>query len=99
MKVLLTLLLFVFAIFIGFPVYSYDSGNYHIEALIEKNTISSDVVVYNLSNGKLHLHDCEWAEKCTKNCIYIPQKRVKKMFFVPCMSCGGGVIEPMDEWE
>ncbi len=91
----------IFSIFLIMPVFADDVEHYHyhIKAGIEKNTISKNVFVYNLSNAKLHLPDCEWAEKCTRNCIYISKKDLKKMFFVPCMVCGGGVIEPMDEFE
>lgn len=65
-----------------------------INATITKNKIKKNVVVYNLSNAKLHTHDCEWAEKCTKNCIYIKKRNLKDIFFIPCVICGGGVIEP-----
>ena len=66
-------------------------------ASVIKNKIKGDVVVYNLSNGKLHTADCEWAEKCTKNCIYLSKREIKKMFYVPCLVCGGGIIEPVAE--
>ena len=65
-----------------------------IKAGISKNRIKKNVVVYNLSNAKLHTHNCEWAEKCTKNCIYIKKRNLKDIFFIPCVICGGGVIEP-----
>ena len=42
-----------------------------ISTTVSKRAIKSDVVVYNLSNAKLHTHDCEWALKCTKNCIFL----------------------------
>ncbi|MCQ2957715.1 MAG: hypothetical protein MJ180_02310 [Candidatus Gastranaerophilales bacterium] len=69
---------------------------FQLNATVAKNVIFGDIVVYNLSNGKLHLPDCEWAQKCTKNCIYIKKKDLKKMFFVPCIVCGGGVVEPAE---
>lgn len=69
-----------------------------INASITKNRIKKDVVVYNLSNGKLHTHDCEWAEKCTKNCIYIKKRKLKKIFFIPCVVCGGGILEPAENY-
>ena len=65
-----------------------------INATITKNKIKKNIVVYNLSNAKLHTHNCEWAEKCTKNCIYIKKRNLKDIFFIPCVVCGGGVIEP-----
>ena len=63
---------------------------------INKDAIKSDVIVYNLSNGKAHRHDCEWAEKCTKNCIYIEKEKIKDMFFIPCAVCGGYILEPIE---
>ena len=75
-------------------VYAHEEVSGILTATITKSAISGDVAVYNLSNGKLHTSDCEWAEKCTKNCIYIDKKELDKLFFVPCIVCGGGVIEP-----
>lgn len=80
------------------PAVSHEqNGEAILSATIKKNHIHGDVAVYNLSNGKLHTADCEWAEKCTKNCIYLKKKEVKKMFYIPCLVCGGGVIEPIAE--
>ncbi len=67
-----------------------------LETTISKDAISSDVIVYNLSNAKVHRHDCEWAEKCTKNCIFIEKEKIKDIFFVPCAVCGGFVLEPVE---
>ena len=67
-----------------------------LNAAVARNIIFGDVLVYNISNGKLHLPDCEWAEKCTKNCIYLKKKELKKMFYVPCIVCGGGIIPPAE---
>lgn len=69
------------------------------EATVSKDAISSDVIVYNLSNGKAHRHDCEWAEKCTKNCIYIEREKINDMFFIPCAVCGAYVLEPIENQE
>ena len=68
-----------------------------LKASVSKDAIKSDVIVYNLSNGKAHRHDCEWAEKCTKNCIYIEKEDIKEMFFIPCAVCGGYVLEPVEQ--
>ena len=83
---------------LAMPVFAHEeNGEVVLNATIKKNHIHGDVAVYNLSNGKLHTADCEWAEKCTKNCIFIRKKDVKKMFYIPCLVCGGGVIEPIAE--
>ncbi|MCR4880591.1 MAG: hypothetical protein K6A44_01380 [bacterium] len=97
MKKILILILYLFLIF---PVYAHEESEHHVlSATVIKNRISGDVAVYNLSNGKLHTSDCEWAEKCTKNCIYLSKKELKKKFYIPCLVCGGGVIEPISDEE
>ena len=68
-----------------------------LKTSISKDAIKSDVIVYNLSNGKAHRHDCEWAEKCTKNCIYIDKEEIKDMFYIPCAVCGGYALEPIED--
>ena len=83
-------------LFFIYPTFAHESDEHHVlNAAIIKNKIKGDVAVYNLSNGKLHTADCEWAEKCTKNCIFLSKKEIKKMFYIPCLVCGGGVIEPV----
>ena len=75
------------------------SGSYAKEPFvinIAKDAIKSDVVVYNVSNAKMHTHDCEWAEKCTKNCIYLSKEEEKEIFYIPCAVCGGGILEKVD---
>ena len=93
MKNILALFICLAAVF---PACCHENTNTPVlSATVQKNKINGDVVVYNLSNGKLHTSDCEWAEKCTKNCIYLSKKSIKKMTYIPCLVCGGGVIEPI----
>ncbi len=61
-----------------------------------KSIIRGDVAVYNLSNAKLHKKDCEWADKCVKNCIVVGRKELKNIFYVPCMVCGGEAFVPVE---
>ena len=96
MKNLAYILLFLLSFQI--PVFAEDTDSFQLNATATKNIILGKVYVYNLSNGKLHTPDCEWALKCTKNCIYINKRDLKKMFFIPCTVCGGGVVEPADEY-
>ena len=97
MKNLLTIFL---CISLSTAAFAHDeTSTLLLGATVVKNVIKGDVAVYNLSNGKLHNHDCEWAEKCTKNCIFISRKQLKNMFYIPCLVCGGGVIEPIEEHE
>ena len=90
------ILISVIILFYTNTVFAEGLSSLQLNAAVAKNRISGNVVVYNISNGKLHLHDCEWAEKCTKNCIYLKKKELKKMFYVPCIVCGGGVIPPAE---
>jgi len=92
MKKFLFLLIFLF----NSNIVLAEDSPLQLNATVARNVIYGDVVVYNISNGKLHLPDCEWAEKCTKNCIYLKKKDLKKMFFIPCIVCGGGVIPPTE---
>ena len=90
------LLIIIFCLFMALPAISHDEiEGLVLDATITKNEIKGDVAVYNLSNGKMHTPDCEWAQKCTKNCIYLNKNDIKRMFYVPCLVCGGGVIEPL----
>ena len=93
MKKFLILILILFYTNI---VFAENFAPLQLNATVAKNVISGNVIVYNISNGKLHLPDCEWAEKCTRNCIYLKKKELKKMFYVPCIVCGGGVIPPTE---
>lgn len=44
-------------------------------------------VKYNLINKKYHLLSCEWAQKCTRNCIEITIDEAKKKKGIPCGVC------------
>lgn len=86
----------IFIFFVATPSLAHGYSDGHIlSATIQKNRIRGDVAVYNLSNGKLHTADCEWAEKCTKNCIYMKKEDLREMFYIPCLVCGGGIIAPV----
>lgn len=39
-----------------------------------------DPVVYNQHSRIYHEPYCEWAKKCTKNCVYIEREKVLKKF-------------------
>lgn len=48
----------------------------------------ADTVVYNTKTGKYHAQNCEWAKKCTVNCIKIDRKQAVQRGGVPCKVCG-----------
>lgn len=46
-------------------------------------------VAYNKKSHIYHSHSCEWAIKCTKNCITIDHTDAKRRGGRPCKVCGG----------
>lgn len=51
--------------------------------------VFADTVVYNTKTGKFHTPGCQWAKKCTVNCMSIDRKEVIKRGGVLCKVCGG----------
>ena len=52
-------------------------------------SVFAETVVYNAKTGKYHTLGCQWAKKCTVNCIKIEKKDAKARGGVPCKVCGG----------
>jgi len=50
----------------------------------------AETVVYNTKTGKIHSPSCQWATKCTVNCIKIDRKEAVQRGGVPCKVCNGG---------
>ena len=46
-------------------------------------------VAYNKNSHIYHKHSCEWAIRCTKNCITIDSTEAKYRGGRPCKVCGG----------
>lgn len=46
-------------------------------------------VYFNLQNKKYHCLTCEWAIKCTKNCVELDLSEAKRRGGIPCKVCGG----------
>lgn len=46
-------------------------------------------VYYNTKSYIYHKHSCEWAVKCTKNCITIDINDARSRGGRPCKVCGG----------
>ena len=89
------ILFLFFSFFIA--LYAQAQDTLQLGISVEKRVIDSDTFVYNLSNSKLHTHDCEWAEKCTKNCIFLSKDEIKDLFYIPCLVCGGNIFENTEE--
>jgi hypothetical protein len=47
-----------------------------------------EVVSFNTSTGKYHCRTCQWALRCTRNCIDLPRPEARRRG-VPCKVCGG----------
>lgn len=48
-----------------------------------------ETVMFNTQSGKYHCPQCEWAVKCTKNCVPMSLRKVRELGGVPCKVCGG----------
>ncbi len=46
-------------------------------------------VSYNKNSHIYHKHNCEWAKKCTKNCVHIDSREAIRRGGRPCKVCGG----------
>lgn len=46
-------------------------------------------VAFNTNSRIYHKHSCEWAQKCTKNCISIDSSEARRRGGRPCKVCGG----------
>jgi len=58
-------------------------------SILFNNVCFAETVVFNVKTHKYHSTRCEWALKCTKNCIKIDKKEAIKRGGVPCKVCGG----------
>ena len=56
---------------------------------IAEDPSSADEVIYNTKTGKIHVAGCQWAKKCTVNCVKLERKEAIKRGGVPCKVCGG----------
>ncbi len=48
-----------------------------------------EMVAFNTKSLKYHCLSCEWAIKCTVNCVQIPKSEAIRRGGVPCKVCGG----------
>ena len=46
-------------------------------------------VAFNTNSHIYHRHSCEWAQRCTKNCITIDSSDARARGGRPCKVCGG----------
>ena len=46
-------------------------------------------VAFNTKTYKVHKLNCEWARRCTVNCIIIKRRDAYSQGGIPCKVCGG----------
>ena len=49
----------------------------------------AEAVMFNTQTLKYHKLGCQWAKRCTVNCIKIDRKEAIKRGGRPCKDCGG----------
>ncbi len=58
--------------------------------LLSSNTHTlAQTVIFNTKTYKYHSIHCQWALKCTKNCIKIDKKEAIRRGGIPCKVCNG----------
>jgi hypothetical protein len=50
---------------------------------------ASDLVMFNQNSKKYHCPSCEWARKCTRNCVEITRAEAQRLGGVACKTCNG----------
>lgn len=50
---------------------------------------NAESVVFNTKSLKYHSPSCQYAKKCTQNCIKVEKSDAVKRGGVPCKVCGG----------
>ena len=53
------------------------------------SAVFAEEVMYNTETQKVHKVNCQWAKKCTKNCVKIDRKDAYARGGIRCKSCGG----------
>lgn len=51
--------------------------------------VNAETVIFNTKTKKYHAVTCQWAKKCTVNCIKIEKKEAIRQGGKPCKVCGG----------
>jgi hypothetical protein len=66
------------------------SGKYsQTESNSASSEVSDEVVLFNTNSLKYHCPSCQWAIKCTRNCISVSLEKAKSSGGIPCKVCGG----------
>lgn len=60
-----------------------------IASIIFAAPVFADTVIYNTKTGKIHTPGCQYAKKCTVNCVSLDRKEAIKRGGIPCKVCGG----------
>jgi len=57
--------------------------------ILSSAPVLAETVVFNTQTLKYHKLNCQWAKRCTVNCIKIDKKEAIKRGGRPCKVCGG----------
>ena len=57
--------------------------------LLAASSLAEETVAFNTESKKYHCLDCQWARRCTKNCIRISLSEARRRGGVACKVCGG----------
>jgi hypothetical protein len=87
----LSALAMAFALSLGLGFAPSEHGHRSLAvAASGKRVVKEQLVYFNTKSFKYHSPDCQWAHRCTKNCISIPKSEAIQRGGVPCKVCGGG---------
>jgi len=50
---------------------------------------SEEKVAFNVETKKYHCLSCQWAIKCTRNCIEVAKSEARRRGGIACKVCGG----------
>lgn len=56
---------------------------------VQADASGKDLVAFNTRTRKYHCPECEWAIKCTTNCILIDRHAAQARGGIPCKFCRG----------
>lgn len=85
-SLLLTVMLAQWAV----PIWAKPKLPHHPSILTQCLAQAQDErVMFNVKSLKYHNPTCEWAQRCTRNCIAIPRSEAIRRGGIPCKVCGG----------
>ena len=92
MKKLALALSLLLSLGLGLPALAHQCSADKVDGLLiaSKPVKKERTVYFNTKSYKYHSMDCQWAARCTRNCIEIPLSEAINRGGIPCKVCGGG---------